>query len=126
MPKDARRKHSQPRGRGVQFQIGAVLQHSNTPSPRVAGFEDEDDDEYENEAPHERPKDVARVLPPPLIHIPLITMFRFELFDVRRRFFCRFVAGLFDDRMQSRINVFGHSLGITAHIEVSAVLQPCP
>jgi hypothetical protein len=33
----------------VQFQIGAVLQHSNTPSLRVAGFEDED----ENEAPHE-------------------------------------------------------------------------
>jgi hypothetical protein len=69
----------------VQFQIGAVLQHSNTParnasrsdaggpSLRVAGFEDEDDDEdslpdealrsvagssvpersRENEAPHE-------------------------------------------------------------------------
>jgi hypothetical protein len=35
----------------VQFQIGAVLQHSNTPSLRVAGFEDED----ENEAPHEHP-----------------------------------------------------------------------
>jgi hypothetical protein len=41
----------------VQFQIGAVLQHSNTPSLRVAGFEDEDDDddededEDENEAP---------------------------------------------------------------------------
>jgi len=42
-----------PRVRGVQFQIGAVLQHSNTPSLRVAGFEDEDDDEDENEAPHE-------------------------------------------------------------------------
>jgi hypothetical protein len=41
----------------VQFPIGAVLQHSNTPSLRVAGFEDEDDDEDENEAPHEwRPK----------------------------------------------------------------------
>jgi hypothetical protein len=38
----------------VQFPIGAVLQHSNTPSLRVAGFEDEDDDEDENEAPHER------------------------------------------------------------------------
>ena len=37
----------------MQFQIGAVLQHSNTPSLRVAGFEDEDDDEDENEAPHE-------------------------------------------------------------------------
>ena len=34
------------RERGVQFPIGAVLQHSNTPSLRVAGFEDE------NEAPH--------------------------------------------------------------------------
>jgi len=44
-------KHSRPRGRGVQFRIGAVLQHSNTPSLRVAGFEDEDDDEDENEAP---------------------------------------------------------------------------
>jgi hypothetical protein len=33
------------RGRGVRFQIGAVLQHSNTPSLRVAEFEDEDDDE---------------------------------------------------------------------------------
>ena len=41
---------STPRG-GVQFPIGAVLQHSNTPSLRVAGFEDEDDDEDENEAP---------------------------------------------------------------------------
>ena len=37
----------------MQFPIGAVLQHSNTPSLRVAGFEDEDDDEDENEAPHE-------------------------------------------------------------------------
>src|SRR5258707_7306937 len=37
----------------MQFQIGAVLQHSNTPSLRVAGFEDDDDDEDENEAPHE-------------------------------------------------------------------------
>ena len=34
----------------MQFQIGAILQHSNTPSLRVAGFEDEDDDE--DEAPH--------------------------------------------------------------------------
>jgi hypothetical protein len=42
---------SQCRGRAVQFQIGAVLQHSNTPSLRVAGFEDEDDDEDENKAP---------------------------------------------------------------------------
>jgi hypothetical protein len=32
----------------VQFPIGAVLQHSDTPSLRVAGFEDDD----ENEAPH--------------------------------------------------------------------------
>ena len=45
----APKNHSQPRGRGVQFQIGAVLQHSITPSLRVAGFEDED----ENEAPRE-------------------------------------------------------------------------
>ena len=37
----------------MQFPIGVVLQHSNTPSLRVAGFEDEDDDEDENEAPHE-------------------------------------------------------------------------
>jgi hypothetical protein len=29
----------------VQFGLRAVLPHSNTPSPRVAGFEDEDDDE---------------------------------------------------------------------------------
>jgi hypothetical protein len=35
----------------VQFRIGAVLQPSNTPSFRVTGFEDED----ENEAPHEKP-----------------------------------------------------------------------
>ena len=33
----------------MQFRIGAVLQHSNTPSLRVAGLEDEDDDENENE-----------------------------------------------------------------------------
>jgi hypothetical protein len=37
----------------VQFPIGAVLRHSNTPSLRVAGFEDEDDDEDEDEAPCE-------------------------------------------------------------------------
>jgi hypothetical protein len=41
---------AQPRGRGVQFQIGAVLQRSNNPSRRVAGFEDEDEDDDENEA----------------------------------------------------------------------------
>ena len=35
----------------VLFGLGAVLQHSHTPSLRVAGFEDEDDDEDENEAP---------------------------------------------------------------------------
>jgi hypothetical protein len=38
-------QHPQPRGRGVQFGLGAVLQYSNTPSLRAAGFEDEDDDE---------------------------------------------------------------------------------
>jgi len=38
------------------FRIGALLQHSNTPSLRVAEFEDEDDDEDENEAPHVAPK----------------------------------------------------------------------
>ncbi len=52
-----------PRGRGVQFDFGAVLHHSQypiTPSlhhsitpghsiTRVAGFEDEDDDEDEDE-----------------------------------------------------------------------------
>jgi hypothetical protein len=46
-------QHPQPRGRGVQFGLGAVLQYSNTPSLRAAGFEDEDDDEDENEAPCE-------------------------------------------------------------------------
>jgi hypothetical protein len=44
----------------VQFQIGAVLRHSNTRSLRVAGFEDEDDDEDENEAPHEGDRSVIR------------------------------------------------------------------
>src|SRR5260370_35001194 len=53
-------------------------------------------------------------------------MVRFQLFDIGRRFFYRLVAGLFDDSMQSRIDIFGHSLGITAHVEVSAVLQPSP
>ena len=43
-------QHPQP-ARGVQFQLGALLQHSNTPSPRWPGFED--DDENENEAPCE-------------------------------------------------------------------------
>jgi hypothetical protein len=49
---------NQPRGRGVQFQIGAVLQPSNTPSLRVAEFEDED----ENEAPHEHRRGTLGVL----------------------------------------------------------------
>ena len=53
----APKKHSQPRVRGVQFQIGAVLQHSITPSLRVAGFEDED----ENEAPHAASSSTVRV-----------------------------------------------------------------
>jgi hypothetical protein len=44
----------------VQFGLGAVLQHSITPSLRAAGFEDEDDDEDENEAPCEDPGWVAR------------------------------------------------------------------
>jgi len=34
----------------VQFGLGAVLPHSNTPSLREAGFEHEDDDEDEYEA----------------------------------------------------------------------------
>jgi hypothetical protein len=37
----------------VQFGLGAVLPRSNTPSLRVAGFEDENDDEDEYETPHE-------------------------------------------------------------------------
>ena len=44
-------QHPQPRGRGVQFGLGAVLHYSNTPSLRAAGFEDDDEDE--NEAPCE-------------------------------------------------------------------------
>src|SRR5579863_8255848 len=35
------------------FGLGAVLQHSHTPSLRVTGFEDDDEDENENEAPCE-------------------------------------------------------------------------
>jgi len=45
-------QHLQPATR-VQFGLGAVLLHSNTPSLRVAGFEDDDEDEYEYEAPCE-------------------------------------------------------------------------
>jgi hypothetical protein len=37
--------------RGCNFGLGAALPHSNTPSLRVAGFENEDDDEDEYEAP---------------------------------------------------------------------------
>ena len=37
--------------RGCNPDAVKLLQHSTTPSPRVAGFEDEDDAEYENEAP---------------------------------------------------------------------------
>jgi hypothetical protein len=42
----------------AQFRLGAVLQHSNTPSLRAAGFEDEDDDDDEDEAPGEMVKEV--------------------------------------------------------------------
>jgi hypothetical protein len=35
----------------VQFGLRAILPHSSTPSLRVAGFEDADEDEYE--APRE-------------------------------------------------------------------------
>jgi hypothetical protein len=44
---------SNPPGR-MLFGLGAVLQHSHTPSLRVTGFEDDDEDENENEAPCER------------------------------------------------------------------------
>jgi hypothetical protein len=37
---------------GCNSKLASLLQHSNTPSLRVAGFEDEDDDEDENEAPY--------------------------------------------------------------------------
>jgi hypothetical protein len=33
--------------RQPQFGLRAILRHSNTPSLRTAGFEDEDDDEYD-------------------------------------------------------------------------------
>jgi len=46
-------QHLQPRGRGVQFGLGAVLLHSDTPSLSVPGFKDEDDDEDEYDAPCE-------------------------------------------------------------------------
>ncbi|HYZ74952.1 MAG TPA: hypothetical protein VE641_17865 [Chthoniobacterales bacterium] len=46
----SRSQHLQSATR-VQFGLGAVLQYSSTPSLRLAGFEDEDDDEYENEVP---------------------------------------------------------------------------
>jgi hypothetical protein len=46
-------EHLQPATR-VQFELGEILLHSNTPSLRVAGFEDEDDDEDEYEAPGEQ------------------------------------------------------------------------
>ena len=45
----------------VQFGLGAVLPHSNTPSLRVVEFEDEDDDEDEYDNEYE-----ARTLTPPL------------------------------------------------------------
>ena len=44
---EARHEHLQPAA-PVQFRLGAVLQHSNTPSLRATGFEDKD------EAPGER------------------------------------------------------------------------
>jgi hypothetical protein len=34
---EAPHEHLQPRVRGVQFRIGAVLQHSNTPRGRIRG-----------------------------------------------------------------------------------------
>src|SRR5258708_20120323 len=40
-------KHLQPRGRGVQFRQGAMLQYSKTPSLRSPEFEDDDEDEDE-------------------------------------------------------------------------------
>jgi hypothetical protein len=53
----------------VQFGLGAILPHSNTPSLRVAGFEDEDDDEDEYEAPCEGRAQEQRPLSP-LVPIP--------------------------------------------------------
>jgi hypothetical protein len=48
-------QHLQPRGRGVQFGLGAILPNSNTPSLRATGFEDEDEDDDEDEDEYEAP-----------------------------------------------------------------------
>jgi hypothetical protein len=53
-------QHLQP-ATPVQFGLGAVLQYSNTPSLRVAGFEDEDDDEDEDEGPCEMQRELMLV-----------------------------------------------------------------
>ena len=49
----------------AQFGLGAVLQYSNTPSLRAAGFEDEDDDEdeEEDEAPCEAQGFLPLIIP---------------------------------------------------------------
>jgi len=48
-----------------QFGLGAVLLHSNTPSLRVAGIEDDDEDEYE--ATCERWSDFLRLSRPRIL-----------------------------------------------------------
>ena len=47
---------------GCNPEKGAALQHSSTPSLHSPGFEDEDDDEYEDEANAKRQTRRSRLL----------------------------------------------------------------
>jgi len=63
---------------------------------------------------------------PSSIHIPLIPMLGFEPFHICIRLFLGLLAGLFDDRMQRRVDIFRHSLGVATHVEMGAFLKPGP
>jgi hypothetical protein len=52
----------------VQFPIGAVLHRSNTPSLRVAGFEDEDEAEDEDDDDDDEDENEARLYDPGTIY----------------------------------------------------------
>ena len=60
------------------------------------------------------------------IDIAGIAFILFHLGDVSSGFVGRFASGGLDDAVQGFIDILGHAFGITADVEVRAVLQPLP
>jgi len=60
------------------------------------------------------------------VNVPLVAACGLELLRVILRLPWRLIAGAPDDLMQGGIHVPGHVLGIAAHVESRALLEPIP